>query len=303
MIVSANHLKRNYGEQRALEDVSFEVAAGELFGILGPNGSGKSTMFRVLATIETPQAGTANIAGLNVVTQAQEVRERIGVVFQTQSLDKYLTVAENLTSQGHLFGMSGAKLKSRISDLLERLQISDRRDSILKTLSGGMKRRVEIAKALLHEPQVLLMDEPTTGLDPVARMELWKYVDELRRQTGVTVVVTTHLLEEAERASRLMLMHMGVSVLQGTPRELKASMPGDVVLLESADPESLRQGIFLHFDKQKCTVFDNYVRTIVPDGPKFVVEAAAAFQTAVQGISYHKPTLEDVFMKETGARL
>ena len=303
MIVSANHLKLNYGEQRALEDVSFEVAAGELFGILGPNGSGKSTMFRVLATIETPQAGTANIAGLNVVTQAQEVRKRIGVVFQTQSLDKYLTVAENLTSQGHLFGMSGAKLKSRISDLLERLQISDRRDSILKTLSGGMKRRVEIAKALLHEPQVLLMDEPTTGLDPVARMELWKYVDELRRQTGVTVVVTTHLLEEAERASRLMLMHMGVSVLQGTPRELKASMPGDVVLLESADPESLRQGIFLHFDKQKCTVFDNYVRTIVPDGPKFVVEAAAAFQTAVQGISYHKPTLEDVFMKETGARL
>ncbi len=303
MIVSVNHLKLNYGEQRALEDVSFEVAAGELFGILGPNGSGKSTMFRVLATIETPQAGTANIAGLNVVTQAQEVRKRIGVVFQTQSLDKYLTVAENLTSQGHLFGMSGAKLKSRISDLLERLQISDRRDSILKTLSGGMKRRVEIAKALLHEPQVLLMDEPTTGLDPVARMELWKYVDELRRQTGVTVVVTTHLLEEAERASRLMLMHMGVSVLQGTPRELKASIPGDVVLLESADPESLRQGIFLHFDKQKCTVFDNYVRTIVPDGPKFVVEAAAAFQTAVQGISYHKPTLEDVFMKETGARL
>ncbi len=303
MIVAANHLKLNYGEQRALEDVSFEVAAGELFGILGPNGSGKSTMFRVLATIETPQAGTANIAGLNVVTQAQEVRKRIGVVFQTQSLDKYLTVAENLTSQGHLFGMSGAKLKSRISDLLERLQISDRRDSILKTLSGGMKRRVEIAKALLHEPQVLLMDEPTTGLDPVARMELWKYVDELRRQTGVTVVVTTHLLEEAERASRLMLMHMGVSVLQGTPRELKASIPGDVVLLESADPESLRQGIFLHFDKQKCTVFDNYVRTIVPDGPKFVVEAAAAFQTAVQGISYHKPTLEDVFMKETGARL
>lgn len=303
MIVSANHLKLNYGEQRALEDVSFEVAAGELFGILGPNGSGKSTMFRVLATIETPQAGTANIAGFNVVTQAQEVRKRIGVVFQTQSLDKYLTVAENLTSQGHLFGMSGAKLKSRISDLLERMQISDRRDSILKTLSGGMKRRVEIAKALLHEPKVLLMDEPTTGLDPVARMELWKYVDELRRQTGVTVVVTTHLLEEAERASRLMLMHMGVSVLQGTPRELKASIPGDVVLLESADPESLRQGIFLHFDKQKCTVFDNYVRTIVPDGPKFVVEAATAFQTAVQGISYHKPTLEDVFMKETGARL
>lgn len=303
MIVSANHLKLNYGEQRALEDVSFEVSAGELFGILGPNGSGKSTMFRVLATIEVPQAGSATIAGFNVVTQAQEVRRKIGVVFQTQSLDKYLTVGENLSSQGHLFGMSGSKLKSRISDLLERLHLSDRRDSILKTLSGGMKRRVEIAKALLHEPQVLLMDEPTTGLDPVARMELWKYVDELRRQTGVTVVVTTHLLEEAERASRLMLMHMGISVQQGTPSELKASIPGDVVLLESADPEALRQGIFLDFDKQKCTVFDNYVRTIVPNGPKFVVEAAAAFPSAVRGISYHKPTLEDVFMKETGARL
>ena len=303
MIVSAKNLKLNYGEQRALEDVSFEVAPGELFGILGPNGSGKSTMFRVLATIEAPQSGSASIAGFDVIAQANEVRRKIGVVFQTASLDKYLTVEENLTSQGHLFGLSGSKLKTRIAGLLERLQISDRRDAILKTLSGGMKRRVEIAKALLHEPQVLLMDEPTTGLDPVARMELWKFVDELRKQTGLTVVTTTHLLEEAERASRLMLMHMGISVLQGTPRELKASIPGDVVMLESADAEALRQGVFLHFDKQKCTVFDDYVRTIVPDGPKFVVEAAAAFPNALTGISYRKPTLEDVFMKETGARL
>lgn len=260
-------------------------------------------MFRVLATIEEPQAGTATIGGLDVVSQAQQVRRLIGVVFQSQSLDKYLTVEENLSSQGHLFGLSGTNLKERITRLLDRLQLTDRRSSILKTLSGGMKRRVEIAKALLHDPKVLLMDEPTTGLDPVARMELWKYVDELRRETGVTVIVTTHLLDEAERASRLMLMHMGISVLQGTPAELKASIPGDVVLIESDDPEALSQGVFLHFDKQKCTVVDHHVRTIVENGPNFVTQVAAAFPQAVRGISYHKPTLEDVFLKETGARL
>ena len=303
MIVTTKNLKLNYGTQRALEDVSFSVEQGELFGILGPNGSGKSTMFRVLATIEEPQAGTATIGGLDVVSQAQQVRRLIGVVFQSQSLDKYLTVEENLSSQGHLFGLSGASLKERITRLLDRLQLTDRRSSILKTLSGGMKRRVEIAKALLHDPKVLLMDEPTTGLDPVARMELWKYVDELRRETGVTVIVTTHLLDEAERASRLMLMHMGISVLQGTPAQLKSSIPGDVVLIESDDPEALRQGVFLHFDKQKCTVVDHHVRTIVENGPNFVTQVAAAFPQAVLGISYHKPTLEDVFLKETGARL
>ncbi len=303
MIVTTKNLKLNYGTQRALEDVSFSVEQGELFGILGPNGSGKSTMFRVLATIEEPQAGTATISGLDVVSQAQQVRRLIGVVFQSQSLDKYLTVEENLSSQGHLFGLSGASLKERITRLLDRLQLTDRRSSILKTLSGGMKRRVEIAKALLHDPKVLLMDEPTTGLDPVARMELWKYVDELRRETGVTVIVTTHLLDEAERASRLMLMHMGISVLQGTPAQLKSSIPGDVVLIESDDPEALRQGVFLHFDKQKCTVVDHHVRTIVENGPNFVTQVAAAFPQAVRGISYHKPTLEDVFLKETGARL
>lgn len=303
MIVTTKNLKLNYGTQRALEDVSFSVEQGELFGILGPNGSGKSTMFRVLATIEEPQAGTATIGGLDVVSQAQQVRRLIGVVFQSQSLDKYLTVEENLSSQGHLFGLSGTNLKERITRLLDRLQLTDRRSSILKTLSGGMKRRVEIAKALLHDPKVLLMDEPTTGLDPVARMELWKYVDELRRETGVTVIVTTHLLDEAERASRLMLMHMGISVLQGTPAQLKSSIPGDVVLIESDDPEALRQGVFLHFDKQKCTVVDHHVRTIVENGPNFVTQVAAAFPQAVRGISYHKPTLEDVFLKETGARL
>ena len=303
MIVTTKNLKLNYGTQRALEDVSFSVEQGELFGILGPNGSGKSTMFRVLATIEEPQAGTATIGGLDVVSQAQQVRRLIGVVFQSQSLDKYLTVEENLSSQGHLFGLSGVGLKERITRLLDRLQLTDRRSSILKTLSGGMKRRVEIAKALLHDPKVLLMDEPTTGLDPVARMELWKYVDELRRETGVTVIVTTHLLDEAERASRLMLMHMGISVLQGTPAELKSSIPGDVVLIESDDPEALRQGVFLHFDKQKCTVVDHHVRTIVENGPNFVTQVAAAFPKTVRGISYHKPTLEDVFLKETGARL
>ena len=303
MILSVEHLKLQYGQQRALEDVSFSVEAGELFGILGPNGCGKSTMFRVLATMQSQQSGSASVAGFDVTKDPQQVRRRIGVVFQSQSLDKYLTVEENLSSQGHLYGMSGAPLKARINAVLDKLKIADRRDSIVKTLSGGLKRRVEIAKALLHEPQILLMDEPTTGLDPVARLELWSYLDDLRKQSGITIILTTHMLDEADRCDRLLLMHMGISVACGTPAELKRSISGDVVEIESDDAESLRQGVFLHFDKQPCSVVDGKVRTIVADGAKFVVEAAAAFPNAIRGISYRKPSLEDVFLKETGARL
>ena len=303
MILSVENLKLHYGQQRALENVSFEVAEGELFGILGPNGCGKSTMFRILATMQAPQAGSAIIAGNDVVKAPQQVRRQIGVVFQTQSLDKYLTVEENLRGQGHLHGMRGAALTTRINELLERLKVADRRDTIVKNLSGGLKRRVEIAKALLHSPRILLMDEPTTGLDPVARMELWSYLDDLRKQTGITIVLTTHLLDEAERCSRLLLMHMGISVACGTPPELKKRIAGEVVEIETADPDTLRQGVFLHFDKQPCSVVDGKVRTISADGAKFIIEAAAAFPSAISGISYRKPSLEDVFLKETGAQL
>ena len=233
-------LSHNYADRAALTEVSFRVRAEEVFGLLGPNGSGKSTLFRILSTMMAPTSGRARIAGFDVVEQSDQVRQKIGVVFQSQSLDKKLTVEENLRGQGHLFGISGALLGSRMDGAMERLGLADRRKDLVESLSGGLRRRVEIAKALLHEPRVLLMDEPSTGLDPGARRELWQYIDDLRTRQGVTVLLTSHLLDEAERCDRLLLLHQGRIVAEGTPAELKARIGGDVVVLEVADAESLR---------------------------------------------------------------
>ena len=215
--------------------------AGEIFGLLGPNGGGKSTLFRILSTMMVPTEGSAEVAGCDVVKQSAEVRRRIGVVFQTQSLDKALTVGENLRSQGHLHGLSGAILRERMEKVMARLGIEDRRDELVESLSGGLKRRVEIAKALLHRPKVVLMDEASTGLDPGARRELSQYVHELRDQEGVTIVLTTHILDEAERCDRLILLHQGKIVAEGSPRDLRRLGGGDVVVLEAGSDDLKRK--------------------------------------------------------------
>ena len=221
------------------------------------------------------------------------------MVFQTQSLDKKLTVAENLLSQGHLYGLSGARLAGRINDVLSRLGLSDRRGDLVETLSGGLKRRVEIAKALLHQPSVLLMDEPSTGLDPGARRELTQYVEELRGQQGVTVLLTTHLLDEAEHCDKLLLLHEGRRVAEGTPQELKARVGGDVVVLEVAEPQLIRQQISQRFGVT-AQERNGTLRVEIGNGHRFITEVVEAFPGAVQSIALHKPTLEDVFLDETG---
>ncbi|HTP31390.1 MAG TPA: ABC transporter ATP-binding protein, partial [Candidatus Acidoferrales bacterium] len=229
-MIEVQNVTHRYGDRTALSNVSFEVKNGEIFGLLGPNGGGKSTLFRILSTMMVPTEGRATIAGFDVARQAAQVRRQVGVVFQTQSLDKALTVEENLRAQGHLHGLSGAVLRERMEAAMDRLGLLDRRRDLVDTLSGGLKRRVEIAKALLHRPQVLLMDEASTGLDPAARRDLSRHVENLREKEGVTILLTTHILEEADRCDRLILLHQGNIVAQGSPRELRSRIGGDVVV-------------------------------------------------------------------------
>lgn len=302
MIVAVEKLTRSYGARMALAGISFEVGEREIFGVLGPNGGGKSTLFNILATMLTPDQGWARVAGFDVERQAPDVRRRIGVIFQSQSLDKKLTVLENLRGQGHLFGLSGATLNGRIEEVLNRLSLGDRRNDLVGSLSGGLRRRVEIGKGLLHRPQVLLMDEPSTGLDPGARIELWRYIEELRDTQGITVLLTTHILEEADRCNRLLLLHQGKVVAQGAPAELKSRIGGDVVVLDVAEPgamlEQLRQRLGV-----RAAAVNGSVRVEIDNGHRFIAEVVEAFPGTVQSVALHKPTLEDVFLDETGSKL
>jgi ABC-2 type transport system ATP-binding protein len=302
VMVSVENLGREYGARTALAGVSFEVREGEVFGVLGPNGGGKSTLFRILATMLPPSSGWARVAGCDVERQPAEVRKRIGVVFQSQSLDKKLTVEENLRGQGHLFGMHGKPLGERIEELMLRLGLADRRGDLVAALSGGLRRRVEIAKGLLHRPSVLLMDEPSTGLDPGARRELWQYVEELRARQGITVLVTTHILDEADHASRLLLLHQGRAVTEGTPAELKSRIGGDVVTLEVAEPAAMIEQLQARLGV-RAKVENGSLRVEIGNGHRFITEVIEAFPGAISSVALHKPTLEDVFLDETGARL
>jgi ABC-2 type transport system ATP-binding protein len=301
-VIQVQNLTHRYGDRVALSNLSFEVRPGEIFGLLGPNGGGKSTLFRILSTMMVPTEGRALIAGHDVARDPAAVRRTVGVVFQTQSLDKALTVEENLRSQGHLHGLSGAILRDRMTAAMERLGLQDRRKDLVETLSGGLRRRVEIAKALLHKPKVLLMDEASTGLDPAARRDVSRHVETLREQEGVTVCLTTHILEEADRCDRLVLLHQGNIVAQGSPKELRSRIGGDVVVLESENAEELAAGIQQRFGVIP-NVMDGHVRVEIGNGHRFIAEVVEAFPGAIDSVGLHKPTLEDVFVRETGAAI
>jgi ABC-2 type transport system ATP-binding protein len=269
---------------------------------LGPNGGGKSTLFRILSTMLAPLEGRAVLAGHDVQREPAAVRRIAGVVFQSQSLDKELTVQENLRAQGHLHGLSGADLRGRLELAMKRLGLLDRRNDLVRTLSGGLKRRVEIAKALLHRPRILLMDEASTGLDPSARRELSRHIEGLRDEEGVTILLTSHILEEADRCDRLALLHQGAIVAMGSPRELRSRIGGDVVVLETADTKTLADRIEHRF-QVKPSIMDGQVRIEIPNGHRFITDVVEAFPGAIDSVGLHKPTLEDVFVHETGAQI
>jgi ABC-2 type transport system ATP-binding protein len=300
-VIRVEGVRHSYGKRAALQGISFDVAAGEIFGLLGPNGSGKTTLFRILSTLMLPTGGRALISGFDAAQQPDEVRRRIGVVFQSKSVDIKLSAAENLWHQGHLYGLRGATLTARIQEMLERVALADRAKDRVETFSGGMQRRVELAKGLMHRPRVMLLDEPTTGLDPGARRDLWLYLNELRAQEDVSIIVTTHLMEEAERCDRLAILNLGEIVGLGTPAELRSEIGGDVVMLQAADPAALAARIQDRF-KIAATVLDSKVRLEIRDGLKFVTALAEAFPGTIQSVSISKPTLDDVFISRTGHR-
>jgi ABC-2 type transport system ATP-binding protein len=300
-VIQVEDLRHLYDGRPALDGVTFDVRPAEIFGLLGPNGSGKTTLFRILSTLMVPTAGTAQIAGLDVVREPSALRRRIGVVFQAQSVDPKLTAYENLWHQGHLYGLRGAALKQRIWEILSRVGLLDRAKDRVETFSGGMQRRIELAKGLLHHPQVLLLDEPTTGLDPGARRDLWQYLQILRDQEHVSVIVTTHLMEEAERCDRLAILSEGKLVALGTPDELTREIGGDVILLEARDPQALAERIRDRFQVD-ASVMESHVRLEIEKGHQFVPEVVEAFPGEIQSLSVSKPTLEDVFIHRTGHR-
>jgi ABC-2 type transport system ATP-binding protein len=299
-VISVQNLVHRYENRTALNGVSFDVRPAELFGLLGPNGSGKTTLFRILSTLMIPSAGRAIIMGCDAAQEPARLRRQIGVVFQAQSVDLKLTAYENLWHQGHLYGLRGAALKRRIHEILSRVGLADRARELVETFSGGMQRRIELAKGLLHHPGVLLLDEPTTGLDPGARRDLWQYLQMLRDEEHVSVLVTTHLMEEAERCDRLAIMNEGNLVALGTPAELKSEIGGDVVLFEAAkDAGLLAEHIRSRFHVD-TTVLENQVRIEHEGAHRFVTEVVEAFPGEIEALSISKPALEDVFIRRTG---
>ena len=300
--VALTDVQYHYGSRQALAGISLNVEDREIFGLLGPNGSGKTTLFRVLSTILPIQKGTAVIGGHDVRSDPDGVRRQIGVTFQSPSLDGKLTVRENLKHQGHLYGLSGSTLTSRIQAVLEQLGVADRAKDYAEKLSGGLKRRVEIAKCLLHSPRILLLDEPSTGLDPGARHDLWQALQSLREESGVTILVTTHLMEEADRCSRLGILDLGHLIAQGTPDELRELVGGDSVTIQCEHPEEFSSALRDRFGVEASRVGD-MLRIERERGHELLAEIATTFPGQFRSLTIGKPTLEDVFIKLTGKTL
>lgn len=300
--ISVRDLTKSFGERRALDGISLEVKRGELFCLLGPNGGGKSTLFRILATLSLPDSGFATIAGHDVITDAPAVRARLGVVFQSPSLDGKLTILENLRCGGALYGLKGSELESRITGAVEALNLTDRLTDLVETLSGGLQRRAEIAKCLLIRPEVLLLDEPSTGLDPGARLDLWAALEQLRSKHGVTALCTTHLMEEAARADRVGIVSAGKLVALGTPEELTSAIGGDVVSL-GASKESGADVLAKLITERlgiPATVIEGEVRIESSEAYALAARLAGEFPSEIISLRIARPTLEDVFIARTG---
>lgn len=301
-VVRVNNLTHAYGRRIALNELSLSVNAGEIFGILGPNGSGKTTLFRILSTLIPTEARHAWVLGHDVARERELVRQQIGVVFQSPSLDKQLTAEENLIHHGHLYGLRGAELKQRVVAALETVSLGERARDQVGTFSGGMRRRVEVAKGLLHRPRVLLMDEPSTGIDPSARIDLWRQLRAISAaDQKVTILLTTHLMEEAELCSRLAIMASGRLLACDTPSALKRQIGGDVITMTTSDPESLTAQLLQKLDLQSECV-DTTVRIELDRGHEWVPRLIEAAPGLIDSIAVGKPTLEDVFIRLTGRR-
>jgi ABC-2 type transport system ATP-binding protein len=296
--VAVEELRHVYGDREALSGVSFSAARGEMFALLGPNGGGKTTLFKILSTLMPPTSGTIRLLGHDLVHAPFLVRKRLGVVFQHPSLDRKLTVRENLKHHGHLYGLAGSELQGRARAMLARVGLTDRADDLVETLSGGLQRRAELAKGLLHGPDVLVLDEPNTGLDPAARRDFMNYLQQLREQQGVTILLTTHFMEDAERCDRVGILHEGKLVALGAPDALKQSIGGDIVVIHAPDPYGLQKKLRERFGCEPALV-DGTLRVERPRGHEFIRDVVEAFPADIISAAFGRPTLEDVFIHLT----
>jgi ABC-2 type transport system ATP-binding protein len=300
--ISVHQLTKRYGTFTAVDSISFEVEDGELFGFLGPNGAGKSTTINVLCTLLRPTAGRASVNGLDVVAQPGLVRRSIGIIFQDPSLDDRLTAGENLEFHARIYNLPRSIWSERSQQLLGIVDLLDRRQHLVKTFSGGMKRRLEVARSLLHHPKVLFLDEPTIGLDPQTREHIWRYLVELRAREGVTLFLTTHYMDEAERCDRIAIIDHGRIVAVDTPDRLKALVGGDVITISTLDAEQAAENVRSRFGLQPIQE-DGYLRLEVAEGEHFIPRLVAQLGVPIQAINLRRPTLDDVFLKLTGSAM
>lgn len=301
-MIEIKDLHHQYRDRKVLEGVSFSVKGAEIFGLLGPNGSGKTTLMRILCTAFPPVSGEIKIAGLDLKTQAAAVRRLLGVVFQSPSLDNKLTVLENLMHQGRLYGLTGKTLREKSEEMLSKLGVADRARDRVEKLSGGLKRRVEIAKSLLHRPRLLILDEPSTGLDPASRYDVWRYLEALKTEQKVTVLVTTHLMEEAELCDRVAILDQGKVVALGRPEELKSAVGGDIIQVQAKAAPQLAAKLKERF--QLSAVLEGDMLQVEHRmAAELIPKLAETFPGEILSMTFRKPTLGDVFMHQTGHSL
>ena len=300
--IAVRGLVKNFGEVRAVRGVDFEVAAGEVFGFLGPNGAGKTTTINMLCTLAKPSGGTASVAGHDVVSERDDVRRNIGLVFQDPTLDGYLTAAQNLKLHAELYGVQSNLVKPRMQQVMEMVGLWDRKDSPVATFSGGMRRRLEIARGLMHSPRVLFLDEPTIGLDPQTRRSIWTYIRELKQREEITIFMTTHYMDEAEWCDRIAIMDHGQIVALDAPETLKAGVGRDRVTIHTDDDQAAIAAIADKFGLE-AVIAEDAVTFGVTSGEEFVPRLFAELGLPIRSVSVSRPTLDDVFMSFTGSTI
>jgi ABC-2 type transport system ATP-binding protein len=300
--IEVHELRKSFGDLEAVRGVSFEVGRGEIFGFLGPNGAGKTTTINMLCTLARPTGGSALVAGHDVARERDDVRRNIGLVFQDQTLDVQLTAAQNLRLHAELYGIESRLVEPRIRQVLEMVDLWERRDGKVLTFSGGMRRRLEIARGLMHSPRVLFLDEPTLGLDPQTRSSIWRYIGELRQAEEITIFMTTHYMDEAELCDRIAIMDRGEIVALDSPQALKASVGADRVRIQTEDDEAAIAALASQFDVEASGAEDAVVFH-VPSGEEFVPRLFAELGVPIRSVSVSRPTLDDVFMSYTGTTI
>ena len=300
--IAVRDLVKHFGEVRAVRGVNFEVAAGEVFGFLGPNGAGKTTTINMLCTLAKPTSGEARVAGHDVVRERDDVRRNIGLVFQDPTLDGYLTAAQNLRLHAELYGVQSDLVKPRMQQVMEMVGLWERRDSVVGTFSGGMRRRLEIARGLMHSPRVLFLDEPTIGLDPQTRRSIWTYIRELKEREEITIFMTTHYMDEAEWCDRIAIMDHGQIVALDAPETLKAGIGHDRVTIHTDDDQAAIEALRRQFHIE-AKVAEGAVTFGVPSGEQFVPRLFAELSIPIRSVSVSRPTLDDVFMSFTGTTI